>query len=180
MKYNDKMFFCYYNSRIVPSPANSANSNLVPNMNRNNHYHHPMMMSPSPHSTPWPGGGNQYHRPPQQQIQPHQQVPPPPYSPALSQHHNMNVVPTSISPPVPEANSIVVNVVLTDSLLNVFRDHNFDSCTLCVCNNGPKVVGNIKGTDAAVYLTHTLTPNGFSSQYQQHHMSTGMPGNQLK
>lgn len=148
-------------------------------MNRNNHYH-PMMMSPSPHNAPWPGGGNQYHhRPPQQQIQPHQQVPPPPYSPALSQHHNMNVVPTNMSPPVPEANSIVVNVVLTDSLLNVFRDHNFDSCTLCVCNAGPKVVGNIKGTDAAAYLTHTLAPNGYSSQYQQHHMSVGLPGNYL-
>lgn len=161
----------------MPPPASSANNNLVPNLNRNNHYHHPMMMSPSPHSTPWPGGGNQYHhRPPQQQIQPHQQVPPPPYSPALSQHHNMNVVPSNMSPPVPEANSIVVNVVLTDSLLNVFRDHNFDSCTLCVCNAGPKVVGNIKGTDAAVYLTHTLTPNGYSSQYQQHHLSVGMPG----
>lgn len=147
-------------------------------MNRTNHYH-PMMMSPSPHSTPWPGGGNQYHHRPTQQIQQHQQVPPPPYSPALSQHHNMNNVPTNISPSVPEANSIVVNVLLTDSLLNVFRDHNFDSCTLCVCNAGPKVVGNIKGTDAAVYLTHTLTPNGYSSQYQ-HHMSVGMPGKYIQ
>ncbi|XP_022178746.1 mediator of RNA polymerase II transcription subunit 13-like isoform X4 [Myzus persicae] len=165
-------------NQIVPPPASSANNNLLPNMNRNNHYHHPIMMSPSPHSAPWPGGGNQYHRPPQQQIQQHQQVPPPPYSPALSQHHNMNVVPTNMSPPVPEANSIVVNVLLTDSLLNVFRDHNFDSCTLCVCNAGPKVVGNIKGTDAAVYLTHTLTPNGYSSQYQQHHMSVGIPGDE--
>lgn len=167
------ILFCF---RIVPPPASSANNNL-PNMNRTNHYHHPMMMSPSPHNTPWPGGGNQYHhRPPQQQIQQHQQVPPPPYSPAIS-HHNMNVIPTNMSPPVPEANSIVVNVLLTDSLLNVFRDHNFDSCTLCVCNAGPKVVGNIKGTDAAVYLTHTLTPGGYSSQYQQHHLSAGISGN---
>ncbi|XP_050433794.1 mediator of RNA polymerase II transcription subunit 13 isoform X2 [Adelges cooleyi] len=165
-------------TQMVPPPASSANNNLVPNMNRNSHYHHPMMMSPSPHSTPWPGGGNQYHhRPPSQQMQ-HQQVPPPPYSPAISQHHNMNVTSASMSPPVPEANSIVVIVLLTDSLLNVFRDHNFDSCTLCVCNAGPKVVGNIRGTDAAVYLTHTLTPNGYSSQYQQHHMSVGMPGDE--
>ena len=48
----------------------------------------------------------------------------------------------------PEANSLAINLVLSDSLLNVFRDHNFDSCTMCVCSND----GNIRGRDAAKYL----------------------------
>lgn len=29
---------------------------------------------------------------------------------------------------------LMLNVLLADTVLNVFRDHNFDSCTLCVCN----------------------------------------------
>lgn len=56
--------------------------------------------------------------------------PPPPYSPAQ---------PPARRPP--EANSLVVNILLGDTALNIFRDHNFDSCTLCVCNAGPKVFG---------------------------------------
>ena len=48
----------------------------------------------------------------------------------------------------PEASSLVLNLVLSDTLLNVFLDHNFDSCTMCVCNNE----GSIRGRDAAVYL----------------------------
>lgn len=55
--------------------------------------------------------------------------PPPPYSPAQ---------PPARRPP--EANSLVVNILLGDTALNIFRDHNFDSCTLCVCNAGPKVI----------------------------------------
>ena len=49
---------------------------------------------------------------------------------------------------VPEASSLVLNLVLSDTLLNVFLDHNFDSCTMCVCNNE----GSIRGRDAAIYL----------------------------
>ncbi|XP_052757574.1 mediator of RNA polymerase II transcription subunit 13 isoform X2 [Galleria mellonella] len=48
---------------------------------------------------------------------------------------------------------LLLNVLLADTVLNVFRDHNFDSCTLCVCNAGPRVVGNIRGADAATYLS---------------------------
>jgi mediator of RNA polymerase II transcription subunit 13 len=48
-----------------------------------------------------------------------------------------------------------VNILLGDTALNIFRDHNFDSCSLCVCNAGPKVVGNIKGADAGVYLSNS-------------------------
>jgi mediator of RNA polymerase II transcription subunit 13 len=45
-----------------------------------------------------------------------------------------------------EANSLVVNIFLSDSLLNLFKDSNFDSCSMCVCN------GNILGSDNGVYL----------------------------
>ncbi|XP_050678460.1 mediator of RNA polymerase II transcription subunit 13-like [Leptidea sinapis] len=34
---------------------------------------------------------------------------------------------------------LLVNVLLADTVLNVFRDHNFDSCTLCVCNAAGRV-----------------------------------------
>jgi hypothetical protein len=54
---------------------------------------------------------------------------------------------------LPEINSLLVNLVLSDSLLNVFKDHNFDSCPLCVCNM------NIKGFDIDVYLPDTLLRN---------------------
>ncbi|KAK9512984.1 hypothetical protein O3M35_001282 [Rhynocoris fuscipes] len=58
----------------------------------------------------------------------------------------------STQPNPPEADSLVVIVLLTDTAFNIFRDHNFDSCTLCVCNAGGKVVGNIRGGDAGMYL----------------------------
>lgn len=48
--------------------------------------------------------------------------------------------------PMPEVHSLLVNLALSDSLLNVFKDHNFDSCTMCVCNI------NIKGSDVGPYL----------------------------
>jgi len=77
--------------------------------------------------------------------------PPPPYempSPAnstTSSYLNKNL--NSVEPvPTPqpnqrtaEASSLVLNILLTDTAFNIFRDHNFDSCTLCVCNAGPKV-----------------------------------------
>ncbi|KAL4707412.1 hypothetical protein ACJJTC_008597 [Scirpophaga incertulas] len=62
--------------------------------------------------------------------------------------------PPPASPRAAAACPLLLNVLLTDTVLNVFRDHNFDSCTLCVCNAGPRVVGNIRGADAATYLSH--------------------------
>ena len=50
---------------------------------------------------------------------------------------------------LPEVHSLVTNVVLSDSILNLFKDHNFNSCTICVCNM------NIDGTDVGLYLPHT-------------------------
>ena len=46
----------------------------------------------------------------------------------------------------PEANSLVTNIFLSDSILNLFKDCNFDSCPMCVCN------GNIFGADNGIYL----------------------------
>lgn len=58
---------------------------------------------------------------------------------------------TAIS--LPEADSLLVNVLLYDTVLNLFRDHNFDSCTMCVCTSSThKCVGNIRGSDSGVYL----------------------------
>lgn len=53
----------------------------------------------------------------------------------------------------PEANALLVNILLYDTALNIFRDHNFNSCTLCVCNaDGKKSVGNIRGSESGIYL----------------------------
>lgn len=58
----------------------------------------------------------------------------------------------SLSLQLPEADSLLVNILLYDTLLNIFRDHNFDSCTICVCNASKKCVGNIRGSESGVYL----------------------------
>ena len=54
-----------------------------------------------------------------------------------------------------QVNSLVVNIMLSDSLLNVFKDHNFDSCPICVCNM------NIKGKKtqhtSILVLLHNFT-----------------------
>lgn len=87
--------------------------------------------------------------------------PPPPYelpSPATStasSYLNKNLNSVEATPSIqrtPEASSLALNILLTDTASNIFRDHNFDSCTLCVCNAGGRVVGNIRGADAGVYL----------------------------
>lgn len=101
--------------------------------------------------------------------------PPPPYelsSPATSNtssylNKNLNSVEPAPTPSIakaPEANSLLVNVLLADTALNIFRDHNFDSCTLCVCNAGPKCVGNIRGADAGTYLPFMQSSGGMQPQ----------------
>ncbi|KAF4532541.1 hypothetical protein B566_EDAN010833 [Ephemera danica] len=85
---------------------------------------------------------------------------PPPYelpSPAsnASSYLNKNINSVEAGPisatvaaaRAPEASSLVVNLLLADSSLHIFKDHNFDSCTMCVCNAAPKEVGNIRGAD---------------------------------
>ncbi|KAK3606523.1 hypothetical protein CHS0354_041477 [Potamilus streckersoni] len=58
---------------------------------------------------------------------------------------------------MPEVHSLTVNIVLSDSILNLFKDHNFDSCNICVCNM------NIKGADLGVYVPDPS--GGTESQY---------------
>ncbi|CAH1719545.1 unnamed protein product [Chironomus riparius] len=67
----------------------------------------------------------------------------------MKQNNAMNSTNSKVS----EANSLLVNILLYDTSLNIFRDHNFDSCTICVCNATPKCVGNIRGSDSGVYLS---------------------------
>jgi len=50
------------------------------------------------------------------------------------------------SGPLPEAGALYVGLALADSPLSVFRDVNFDSCTMCVCNL------NIDGYDVGSVL----------------------------
>lgn len=75
---------------------------------------------------------------------------------------------------LPEINSLIVTLVLSDSMLNIFKDHNFNSCPMCICNM------NIKGSDIDVYLPDNLMANdeaqykcscGFSA-IQNRHNST--------
>ncbi|XP_074640708.1 mediator of RNA polymerase II transcription subunit 13-like [Tubulanus polymorphus] len=51
---------------------------------------------------------------------------------------------------IPEAHGLIVNIVLSDSIVNIFRDHNFDSCNICVCNL------SIKGADSGLYLADPM------------------------
>ena len=59
-----------------------------------------------------------------------------------------------------EISSILLNLVLSDSMLNLHKDHNFESCTVCVCNS------NIKGADAGVFLPDALVPGIEEPQYK--------------
>ncbi|XP_076632005.1 mediator complex subunit skuld isoform X1 [Colletes latitarsis] len=109
--------------------------------------------------------------------------PPPPYdqpSPATSTtssylNKNLNSIEADTPGPTraPESNSLIVNILLGDTALNIFRDHNFDSCSLCVCNAGPKVVGNIKGADAGVYLAHSWSGGALFQDDDQIRCSCG-------
>ncbi|KAK7088057.1 mediator of RNA polymerase II transcription subunit 13-like isoform X2 [Littorina saxatilis] len=56
---------------------------------------------------------------------------------------------TGTGSPLPEVNSLLVNVLLSDSILNLYRDYNFDSCNVCVCNM------DIRGSDMGLYLPDT-------------------------
>lgn len=55
------------------------------------------------------------------------------------QLQQLHSVQSSIAPSVLSddcrASAVYVNLMLSDSMLNLFRDHSFDQCALCVCNN---------------------------------------------
>ncbi|XP_035216520.1 mediator of RNA polymerase II transcription subunit 13-like, partial [Stegodyphus dumicola] len=71
----------------------------------------------------------------------------------LNKHLN-SVDSSGTTSSIPEAHSLLVNLVIADSMLNLFKDHNFASCTLCVCNM------NTKGADAGINLPSSLIPSG--------------------
>uniref|UniRef100_A0A673X989 Mediator of RNA polymerase II transcription subunit 13 n=1 Tax=Salmo trutta TaxID=8032 RepID=A0A673X989_SALTR len=54
--------------------------------------------------------------------------------------------PHASCPALPEAHSLYAALLLSDSVLNVFKDRNFDSCCICACNM------NVKGADVGVYI----------------------------
>ncbi|XP_027203280.2 mediator complex subunit skuld [Dermatophagoides pteronyssinus] len=60
-----------------------------------------------------------------------------------------------------ECNSLMLNLLLSDSMFNLFRDHNFESCAICVCNM------NIKGNDFGIYLPENLVQRDHHQQQQQ-------------
>ncbi|XP_030745213.1 mediator of RNA polymerase II transcription subunit 13 isoform X2 [Sitophilus oryzae] len=141
------------------SNSNNSNHNSTNNMNNRNR-------------TPTPSVPNNLHQspgvfPPSPLHPPGFRPPPPPYelpSPANSNassylNKNLNSVEPVSTPQAnhrtPEASSLVLNILLTDTAFNIFRDHNFDSCTLCVCNADGKIVGNIRGADAGIYLLNS-------------------------
>ena len=62
--------------------------------------------------------------------------------------------------PAPEVNAVLVNLALSDSILNLHKDHNFESCTICVCNM------DIKGSDAGIYIPESLMSGADEPQYK--------------
>lgn len=54
-----------------------------------------------------------------------------------------------LPPSIPEIDSLMLNVLLNDSILNLYRDINFDSCVLCACTSNEL---SIHGIDSLIYL----------------------------
>uniref|UniRef100_A0A8C4WU81 Mediator of RNA polymerase II transcription subunit 13 n=1 Tax=Eptatretus burgeri TaxID=7764 RepID=A0A8C4WU81_EPTBU len=76
------------------------------------------------------------------------------YSPAASTPStlwplNSVEAPAMLGQTSPEAHGLYVTLYLSDTVLNLFRDRNFDSCCLCACNM------DIKGADVGLYLPDT-------------------------
>ncbi|XP_072397237.1 mediator of RNA polymerase II transcription subunit 13 isoform X2 [Diabrotica undecimpunctata] len=163
------------NQQVNNSVTTSSNQNTPATSLPNSVHQNTNLFPPSPlHSAGTPGS----FRPP-----------PPPYemaSPATSTassylNKNLNSVEAAPTPTpgipqrTPEASSLVLNILLTDTAFNIFRDHNFDSCTLCVCNAAGKVVGNIRGADAGIYLLNTQS----DKQHASAQPSSPYPGSNM-
>ncbi|CAH8476508.1 unnamed protein product [Schistosoma turkestanicum] len=50
-----------------------------------------------------------------------------------------------------ETNGLLVNLILSDSMLNLFKDHNFDSCNICECTS------SILGSEIGLYLSNSIS-----------------------
>ncbi|XP_030624819.1 mediator of RNA polymerase II transcription subunit 13-like isoform X2 [Chanos chanos] len=57
-----------------------------------------------------------------------------------------SVEPAATGPALPEAHSLYAVLLLSDSVLDIFKDCNFDSCCICACNM------NVKGADVGIYI----------------------------
>ncbi|CAM4949581.1 unnamed protein product [Rotaria socialis] len=68
---------------------------------------------------------------------------------SISSVQTINSPMGTIPSTVPEIDSFIFNVLLNDSILNIHRDINFDSCVLCACNSNEL---SIHGSDSIVYL----------------------------
>lgn len=164
-------------SHNITSTSNTNSASTTPPTNPNN---------PLPNSLPNSTHQNNSIFPPSP-LHSGFRPPPPPYemaSPATSTassylNKNLNSVEPVPTPNVqrtPEASSLVLNILLTDTAVNIFRDHNFDSCTLCVCNAAGKVVGNIRGADAGIYLNSNSDKQHSSVQPGSPYQSGGGMG----
>lgn len=90
-------------------------------------------------------------------------------SPSLN-HRSVGSVQTLNSPTISmhsEIDSLVLNVLLNDSILNIYRDINFDSCVLCACT--PNEL-SIHGADSIIYLEKSK--NSHSSTIYDHQQTS--------
>lgn len=102
-----------------------------------------------------------------------QKIASPVVGPNMFMNANMDI-PGRMNPRIFEVNSLMLNLLLSDSMFNLFRDHNYESCSICVCNM------NIKGSDVGIYLPDSFHPQpqgncdfypctcGFSSVSNRH------------
>lgn len=107
--------------------------------------------SDSDHSTSEDSIISQYSPSALPPLSPYGSGPSSPVSSASSLFGSMENIP----PPVqrlPETNALILNLLLYDTSMNLFKDHNFDSCPLCVCNTGQGQMGNIRGSESGIYL----------------------------
>ena len=105
---------------------------------------------------------------------------PSPYPP----NRSIGSIPTTVSPMVtlashvPEVDSFIFNVLLDDSILNLHRDTNFDSCVLCACRQNEL---SIHGVDSTVYLdkpssqARPVLQQAYSHQQSMYAESQAMP-----
>lgn len=74
----------------------------------------------------------------------------------------------SLRSPASFINSACLSLNLSDTLLNIFRDINFDSCTLCVCMHH-----TIKGVDYPLYICQDIFDVADESNMNVYNASAG-------
>ncbi|CAF1506425.1 unnamed protein product, partial [Adineta steineri] len=138
-----------------------------------------------------PFNNQQIHR---QQTTPHSMPTPTHYSPMRSNDLQSSPYPPnrsigsvqtinsptgnlSLSTAIPEIDSLIFNVLLNDSILNFYRDINFDSCVLCACKSNDL---SIHGIDSMIYLEKSREQNkAIHSQSYSHQPSPYQPHSTL-